>query len=155
MSIENIKSLMDGFDPAALLPEAGAVLEFLTLAARIAVVAGPVLLLLAGLAYLFIAPKEANYHFGYRCFHGMGSVEAWRYSQKMAGLIWTGLGLVLTVVMVIVSGGFAGKETNEALSSALTCVLWEAGLTLASVIAINSLVMYHFRANGDRRRRKR
>ena len=50
MSIENLKSLMDGFDPASLLPEAGAVLEFLTLAARIAVVAGPVLLLLAGLA---------------------------------------------------------------------------------------------------------
>ena len=154
MNIDDLKSLMDAFDPAALLPEAQVILDFLVKAARIAVIAGPVLLLLAGLAYLFLSPKEANYYFGYRCYYGMGSVEAWRYSQKMAGLIWTGLGLALTVVMLIVSGGFAGKEINEALTLALTCMLWEAGLVAVSVFVINGLVMYHFTAKGDRRRRK-
>ena len=154
MNIEDLKSLMDAFDPAALLPEAQSILDFLAKSARIAVIAGPVLLLLAGLAYLFLSPKEANYHFGYRCYHGMGSVEAWRYSQKMAGLIWSMLGLGLTVVMLIVSGRFAGMEINEALSAALRCLLWEAGLVALSVFAINGLVMYHFTASGDRRRRK-
>ena len=153
MSIEDLKSLMDAFDPASLLPETQSILDFLAKSARIAVVVGPVLLLLAGLAYLFLSPKEANYHFGYRCYHGMGSVEAWRYSQKMAGLIWSALGLGLTVAMVIVSGRFGGMEINEALSSALTCILWEAGLVALSVLVINSLVMYHFTASGDRRRR--
>ena len=154
MSIEDLKSLMDAFDPASLLPDVAEILDFLTAAVRLAVVAGPVLLLLAGLAYLFLAPKEANYHFGYRCFYGMGSVEAWRYSQKLAGLIWSGLGLALTIVMVIVSGRFAGMEINEALTLALTCILWEAGLVALSVLVINGLVMFHFTASGDRRRRK-
>ena len=154
MTIDDLKSLMDAFEPASLLPDAETVLGILVIAARIAVLAGPILLLVAGIMYMFLSPKEANYYFGYRCYFGMGSDEAWRYSQRMAGLIWTGLGLVLTIVMAIVSGGFGGKEANDALSAALTCILWEAGLVALSCIVINSLVMYHFTAKGDRRRKK-
>ena len=154
MNIEDLKSILDAFDPGALLPEMDALLGTLVSVVRFVLLAGPIAMLVLGLAYLFVAPKEANYHFGYRCFFGMGSVEAWRYSQRMAGLIWTALGLVLTVVMFFITGGFAAKSTVDALSSALTCVLWEAGLIAAACITINTLVAIHFTADGDRRLKK-
>jgi len=153
MSIDGLKSLMDAFEPSALLPELDSVLGLVNTAMRVAVLAGPVILLVMGILYLFAAPKEANYHLGYRCYFGMGSVEAWRYTQRMAGLIWTALGLILTVVMVIVSGGFRGKEIQEVLSGAITCILWEAGLVAVSCLAVNLLAMVNFTADGQLRRR--
>ena len=155
MNIEDLKSILDAFDPVALLPEMDALLGGLTALVRIVLLAGPALMLVLGLAYLFLAPKEANYHFGYRCFFGMGSVEAWRYTQRIAGLIWAVLGLALTVVMVLLSGGFAGKQTQEMLNLAMTCILWEAGLVAVSCLVINLLVAINFTASGDYRRRRK
>ena len=98
MNIEDLKSLMDAFDPASLLPEIESVLDVVLYAVRMATLVGPAVLLLLGLGYLIFAPKEANYYFGYRCMFGMGSVEAWRFTQRLAGIVWTVLGLVLTGV---------------------------------------------------------
>ena len=154
MNIEDLKSILDAFDPGALLPEMDALLGGLTGIIRFLLLAVPIVMLILGLGYLFLAPKEANYHFGYRCFFGMGSVEAWRYTQRIAGLIWAPLGLVLTIVMFIITGSFAEKAATEVLSSALRCVLWEGGLAIAACIAIHVLVGIHFTASGDRRLRK-
>ena len=153
MDFENIKELLDSFDPASLLPEMGTVLEFISKAMGILVLVGPLVLLVLGLAYLFIAPKEANHSFGYRCFFGMGSVEAWQYTQRMAGLIWTVLGLVLTVAALITRGGFPEMDVQQVINKALSCLLWQAGLTAASCIAINTLAAVNFTADGDFRRR--
>ena len=152
MSIDDLKSLMDAFDPASLLPDVAEILDFLTAAVRLAVVAGPVLLLLAGLAYLFLAPKEANYHFGYRCFYGMGSVEAWRYSQKMAGLIWTGLGLVLTVVMAILCGNIGGPDLMDVLVEAMIWIGSQGIALVVACIAIDIAVVCVFDRRGFRRK---
>ena len=40
----------------------------------------------------------------------MGSVHAWRFTQRIAGMILGGLGLILTVVMGVLSLGFASME---------------------------------------------
>ena len=154
MDFEKIKGLLEGFDPAALLPELDPLLAGLAGSMRCVVMAGPVALLVLGLAYLFLAPREANYWFGYRCFFGMGSVEAWRYTQRIAGLVWSGLGLVLTVVMFFVSAGYAAGEVQEVLSSAMGCVIWEAILITASCIVINTVVALYFDADGELRRRR-
>ena len=154
MNIDGLKSLMDAFDPASLLPELDSVLGVAGSAVRIAVLVGPILVLVMGLVYLFAAPKEANYYLGYRCYFGMGSVEAWRYTQRIAGLGWTVLGLILTVVMFLSTGKYAGMEIHEVLTSGLTCILWEAGLVAVSCLAINLLVMINFTADGEIRRRK-
>jgi hypothetical protein len=154
MDLQNIKELLDSFDPAALLPEMGTVLEFISKAMGILVLVGPLALLVLGLAYLFVAPKEANHSFGYRCFFGMGSVEAWRYTQRMAGLIWTVLGLVLTVAAFIARGGFPDMDVQQVISGALSCLLWQAGLIAVSCIAINTLAAVNFTADGDYRRRR-
>ena len=152
MNIDDLKGLMDDFDPAALLPEMDSLLEGISLVARVAVLVGPVLLLAAGLAYLLLAPKEANYTFGYRCVFGMGSVEAWRFTQRFAGIVWGILGLVLTLVMFSKTGNFAGQDLQELLWQAVKYVLWEAGLVAASCLVINTVVMLRFTYSGEYRK---
>ena len=64
LDIASIKSVMDGFDPASLLPDLSKVFGSLVGVCRVAVMIGPIITLILGLAYLFLAPKEANYYFG-------------------------------------------------------------------------------------------
>ena len=151
MNIESFKELMDGFDPAALLPDLSTVLGRVELIARIAVVLGPIVLLVLGLMYLFMSPREANHYFGYRCYFGMGSVEAWRFSQRLAGIAWGAMGLVLTVIMVIISTGFKGKEAMDMATSAVWCLVWQVVLVAVSVLVINFIVMLRFDRDGEYR----
>ena len=150
-SFEDIKVLMDNFDPATLLPDLSNVVGVVVFLTRIALLAGPIVLLVLGLAYFLVSPREANYHFGYRCYFGMGSQEAWRFTQRLAGMVWAGLGLVLTVVMLFVTGGFGGKDVMDVIGSGVTCLLWEIGLTVVSCIAINVIVALRYDRRGDRR----
>lgn len=151
MNMDSIKELMDNFDPASLLPDLTTVLGKVELACRIAVIVGPVILLVMGLVYLFLTPKEANYYIGYRCYYGMGSVQAWRFTQRLAGLLFTGLGLILTVVMVLTAGGFAGMEAMDMVWRAVTCLIWQAVLSLIATLAVNISAMVFFTAKGDPR----
>lgn len=152
MSIDDLKGLMDGFDPTTLMPDLSTIIGKVELVARIAVTIGPVILLVLGLIYLLAPPREANYHFGYRCWFGMGSVDAWRFTQRLAGIIWSALGLVLVIVMLIISGGFAGKEMMDMLWLAVKCVIWEAALVAISCLVINTLAALRFDSKGERRR---
>ena len=151
MSIEDIKQIMDGFDPAALLPDLTSLEGKVELICRIAVLAGPIVLLALGIAYFLLAPKEANYHFGYRCFFGMGSVQAWRFTQKVAGGVWGVLGLVLTLVMVNKTNGFREMEVVDQIMGALKCLTWEVLLAVVSCLAINITAAVFFNAKGDPR----
>ena len=155
VDIASIKQLMDGFDPASLLPELDQVFSTMATVCRVAVLVGPIVLLVLGLAYLFLSPKEANYYFGYRCYYGMGSVQAWRFTQRFAGIVLGALGLILTGVMLVLSGGFAGMDTMDMAWRALRCVLWEAGLTVVAVLAINGVTALTFDFRGEYRRRSR
>lgn len=151
MNVEDIKQLMDGFDPAALLPDLTTVAGKMELICRIAVLLGPILLLTLGLIYFFLAPKEANHHFGFRCYYGMGSVEAWRFTQKLAGLVWSGLGLILSVVMLLSTLGFRNLTIVDQVWRSVKCMCWEAGLTLAAVLFIQIMAAVCFDRDGIRR----
>ena len=154
MTIDDFKALMDGFDPASLLPELDTLIGKLALVARIAVLIGPVMLLVMGLLYFFASPKEANYHFGYRCYYGMGSVQAWQFTQHLAGIVWGALGLILGIVMLLISGSFAQMETMDLLWRAVYCVVWEAGLAAAACIGVNTVAAIRYDSKGALRRRK-
>ena len=154
MTIEDFKVLMDEFDPASLLPELDTVIGKIAFIARIAVLVGPIVLLVMGLLYIFAAPKEANYYVGYRCYFGMGSVEAWRFTQRLSGMVLGALGLVLTVVMLLISGSFAQMETMDLLGRAVYCVAWEAGLAAAACIGVNTVAAIRYDSKGALRRRK-
>lgn len=153
MSIEDFKGLMDEFDPASLLPELDTVISKIAFIARIAVLVGPVILLLMGLIYLVAAPKEANYILGYRCYYGMGSEEAWRFTQRIAGMVFGALGLILTVVMYLISGSFATMEVMDLLWKAVYCLLCEVGLIAAACIGINITAATFFDGKGYPRRK--
>ena len=155
VDIASIKELMDGFDPAALLPELESIFGVMAGICRVAVIVGPIVLLVLGIAYLFLSPKEANYYFGYRCYYGMGSVQAWRFTQRLAGIILGGLGLILTGVMVFLSGSFAGMQTMDMAWLALRCMLWEAALAVIAVISINVITALTFTGKGEYRNRKK
>lgn len=152
MSIEDIKQLMDGFDPASLLPNLDTMLGKTAFLMRILVLLGPIILLALGVAYLLVSPREANYHFGYRCYFGMGSEEAWRFTQRIAGLVWGGLGLVLTVVMLLISGSFGKLEPMDMVWKAVWCGVWEAVLIALACIGINITVAVFFDRSGRRKR---
>jgi len=151
MNVEDIKQLMDGFDPAALLPDLTTVAGKMELICRIAVLIGPVLLLVLGLIYFFLAPKEANHRFGFRCYYGMGSVEAWRFTQRLAGLVWSALGLILSIVMLLNTMGFRKMTIVDQVWRSVKCLGWEVGLVLAAVLFIHIAAAVCFDKDGCRR----
>ena len=155
IDFERLKKAFDNFDLATLFPKLDSVFGRITLICRVCVLVGPILLLILGLCYLFLAPKEANYYFGYRCYYGMGSVHAWRFTQRIAGMVLGGLGLVLTVVMTVLSLGFGSMDINAMVWRTVWCLVWEAVLSLLATLAINGLAMYWFDRKGELRRRPR
>ena len=54
--------------------------------------------------------------------------------QRIAGMVYSGVGLVLTVVMAIICISFGGMEPQDMLWIAVKCILWELG-----IIALASL----------------
>lgn len=154
MSIESLKTLLEDFDPAAFLPDLTSVFGKIELILRFLVVTGPVVMLVMGLVYFFLSPKEANHTFGYRTWFGMGSVEAWNFTQKLAGLVWGGLGLILTVIMLLIVNRYRLMDMESMLWSAVRCLLWEAGLALVALLGVNITVTVLFDWNGYRRGQK-
>ena len=155
LDVASIKSLMDGFDPAAMLPDLSELFGSLATLCRFSVMVGPVVLFVLGLAYLFLSPKEANYYFGYRCYFGMGSVQAWRFTQHLAGLLFGGVGLILTIVMFSISGSFAEMEVTDMVWRAADCLVWQAVIALVLTLLVNFLAFFFFDGKGGPRRKKK
>ena len=155
LDIDSIKAIMDGFDPASLLPELSEIFGSLSTVCRFCVMIGPVVLLVLGLLYLFLAPKEANWYFGYRCYYGMGSVYAWRFTQRFAGVVLTLTGLALSIIMFVLSANFGSMEVTDMVWTALELLVWEAGITLAANLLINATAALRFDRKGRRRSKKK
>lgn len=154
-TIDKLVTLVNDFDPASLIPELNTILGWVELFSRLCVMAAPVITLVLGLWYLLLPPKEANHSAGYRFYFGMGSVEAWRFTQKLAGIILAALGLLLSIIMLLISNGFRGMEAMDMVSKAITCILWELGILLVSHIAINIVVLLRYDRKGNLRNWKK
>ena len=113
---------------------------------------GPIVMLAFGLWYYFLPPKEANHKVGFRTWFGMGSVEAWRFTQRLAGVVWSGLGIVLLVMAIIVSLTFGGKDVMQIATSAFICLLWQAGLTVIGGLGISFIVFLRYDTLGYKRK---
>ena len=155
LNIDSIKALLDGVDPAALLPELSKVFDSLAPLCRLAVMVGPVVLLLLGLSYLLLSPKEANYYLGYRCYFGMGSEYAWRFTQRLAGWLFTGTGLALTVVMFTISAGFSNLPLQDMVWKAASCLLVELIASVLLILTVNLSAAFRFDRKGKHRRKRR
>lgn len=153
--IEELKTLVNEFDLANFIPEVDSILGWVELLVRIFVMAAPICILVFGLFYLFLPPKEANHRAGYRTYFGMGSVDAWRFTQFLAGVVWSGLGLILTVVMLLVSNGYRDMEMMDMVNNAIVCVLWEIGALTVCCLGINITALVVFDRKGVRRAKKK
>lgn len=159
---ENTTGFMDklaeditNFEVESLLPQLDTVIGRIEFALRLAVMVAPLLILILGLIYYFAPPKEANHKFGYRFYWGMGSVEAWQFTQRLAGAVWAGLGLVLTIVMLIVCIGFRGLDAMAMANAAVTCAVWELVLIGLACIGIDVVVAMRYDKEGNVRKNTR
>lgn len=147
--MDKLAELVTDFEVESLLPELDTVIGRIELATRLAVLIGPLLILVLGLIYYFAPPKEANHRFGYRFYWGMGSMEAWQFTQRLAGVVWAGLGLILTLIMLLICAGYRGMDAMEMANSAVACVLWELGLIGLACIGINVVVALRYDKQGN------
>ena len=151
MDLEALKSIFEDFDLAAFLPDISSIVGWVETVLRICVMAGPLLLLGFGLLYLIAPPKEANYGLGYRFWWSMASLDAWQFTHRLVGCVWTPLGLILTVVEALICNGFRRMEPMEMVMSAVKCIGWELALTLICCLAIDVVVVIVFDRKGFRR----
>ena len=148
----DLTKLLDG----SFLPDPAMLLEKLTPVLGVLLMAGPLLMVIMGLLYRFAAPGEANHHIGYRCYFGMGSVQAWRFTQRLAGTTWIVLGVILGAAMVIAKRtALTGLEPMDLLLRAVICALCQMGVLLVATVAIRIIVACTFDRHGVRRRDKR
>ena len=146
--MEAIKALTEGADLTKLLQDLSTFLGKVEALMRIAIMIAPLVLLGLGLLYFLAAPKEANYKLGYRCFWGMSSVEAWQFTQKLAGIVWSILGFVLCIVMTVQSGKFQGMEADAMAYLAMKYLLVELVCVVVSILLINLTVFVCFNHKG-------
>ncbi len=152
MDLDALLSALEGFDIAKFLPKLDSLLGWIETLLRFCVMAGPLLLLSFGLVYLLAPPKEANYSVGHRFWWSMASLDAWRFTHNLIGAIWSGLGLVLVIIMGVLCNSFRTMEPMDMVWCAVKCLLWELGLTVASVLAVNITAIVVFDRTGYRRK---
>ena len=152
MDLEALKALFEGFDLANYLPDITSLIGWVELMLRLAVMAAPLIVLGLGLIYLLAPPKEANYALGYRFWWSMASLESWQFTHRLAGMVWSGLGLILTIVMAVICNGFRGMDPMDMAWLAGKCLLWQIGILVLSCLAINITVIVIFDHRGFRRR---
>ena len=152
--MSDILSLLQDFDVANFLPEPDKFLRNLEGWVRLLVLAGPLVLLVLGVWYYFAPPGEANHSAGFRTYYSMGSVKAWLFAQKLAGMAYMVLGGGLTVIMLIVSLFFNGEKGLAMINAALVCVIIEAVLVLVVWVVLNLLVYKAYDKDGNPRKRK-
>lgn len=149
--MDAIMNLLGKLDPAALLPNISTVVWLMEFVARGATLIIPALILGFGLLYFFKPIQEANHIFGFRAYFGMGSVEAWRFAQRLAGFVYMILGGVMTLSMLIVNIVLIGKGTIALLTTVAISLVIEAILVGLAVLAINIYLAVLYDQDGYRR----
>ena len=155
MNTDAIKQLLQDFSFETfledLLPEPAPLLEKTALLSRLLMLIGPFIILGMGLYYFLNAPKEANFRSGYRCYFGMGSVEAWRFSQRLAGGIWCLVGLGLAIWMALAGPKLVDMALLDRMGQMAFYIFCQAMALLLSRWIINLLVFLRYDAKGRRR----
>ena len=143
--MEKITEILDKLDLAKFVPELDKLLELALKATRFAVRVGPMCILLLGIIYLFLHPNEANHKAGYRTFFGMGSVHAWRFTQRVSGFIMILVGLFLNGSAKKAAEGFSIQNSDEMISQAIDLIkvqlLW--AVIIIVFMALLTTVMFN------------
>ena len=108
--MEKITELLNNFSLEKYIPKLDTLMGWVQWLVSLAVRVGPICILVLGLIYLLIPPKEANRKAGYRTYFGMGSIMAWNFTQRVAGILMIPTGLILTIIAYSKAGKFASYD---------------------------------------------
>lgn len=150
--MDKLLSLFDDFDLAKILPDLQKVFADIRTWAGLLVLAGPLVLVGVGLYYMFLTPREANHRTGFRTPFGMGSVSAWRFTQRIAGLVYTVLGVILLVWMLIWKAGWSGLDIIPYVTKAVTALIIQGVLVALAWLGLNIVPGVFFKWSGEPRR---
>ncbi len=145
--------ILTAIDLGSVLPEFQGFLSDLRFYLGLFLLIGPLVMLALG-AWMFFKPiKTPTHKAGYRTYFGMGSKGAWRFTQWLAGLVWGGLGALLTVIMIIVCIAFSSMDLSAAASAGITWLIVEAAVALVAFIVVELVVALRFDKSGHLRRK--
>lgn len=150
--MEKIMDLLNNFDNLGkYIPKLDSVMDLALKLTKLAVRVGPVCILVLGLIYLLIPPREANYKAGYRTFFGMGSIAAWRFTQFVSGLIMTVMGLILNIMASNAVKDFPGMVSDLMIEKAVDLIKVQVICAIALYVFMFVLTMLMFTVKGDLR----
>lgn len=121
----DILSVLQDFDFSKLLPEPEKYLNSLEGWLRFLVLLLPLVMLGLGLWYHYKPKERKNFQTGMRRHFEKRSPEAWRFARDLAGKAYLLLGGMLSVLMLIISLFFSGKNGLATAVVALICVIIE------------------------------
>ena len=133
--MDKIISFFDKSSLDKILPKLDSVIDVMQKMMQWAIKLGPICILVLGLIYLLIPPKEANRHFGFRTYFGMGSIPAWLFTQRVSGTLMSVVGLCLYLTANKAAKAFVSMDFME---------ITEKALAIMKVQIISALVIYVF-----------
>lgn len=133
--MDKIMSFIDNLSIEKYIPKLDSVLDGIHWLIEWGVKIGPLCILVLGLIYMLIPPKEANRFFGFRTYFGMGSIPAWLFTQRVAGFLMTVVGLILFL---------GAKGAVKSFSNMELMAMSEKALDLIKTQIIAALIIYVF-----------
>lgn len=133
--MDKIMSFIENLSIEKYIPKLDSVLDGIYWLIEWAVKLGPLCILVLGLIYMLIPPKEANRYFGFRTYFGMGSISAWLFTQRVSGFLMTVVGLIL---FLTAKGAVKAFDTMELMAMS------EKALDLIKSQIIAALIIYVF-----------
>ena len=152
LDMDFLKSLISDFDLMSILPDLADVMDWIVKGVNIALIIGPVVLAVLGLWYLLLPTREANHFIGYRFFWGMGSVKSWKFTQRLAGAVWLGVGIKMAMEAYDNQAQLEAMETIDLMYTAIDVILHQVWYVVVSCLIINAIVFLIFNFKGNVRR---
>ena len=147
--MEKITELLNNFSLEKYIPKLDSVMGWVQWLISLAIRVGPICILVLGLIYLLIPPKEANRKAGYRTYFGMGSIMAWNFTQRVAGVLMIPTGLLLTVIAYVKIGKFSDYDLMTMAQEAFGAIKFQVVCALIIYIFMFVLTAVMFTRKGD------
>jgi len=147
--MEKITELLNNFSLEKYIPKLDSLMGWVQWLISLAIRVGPICILVLGLIYLLIPPKEANRKAGFRTYFGMGSVMAWNFTQRVAGVLMIPTGILLTLIAYIKMGKFPDYDLMEMAQEAFGAIKFQVVCALIIYVFMFVLTAILFTRNGS------
>ena len=147
--MEKITDLLNNFSLEKYIPKLDTLMGWVQWLISLAIRVGPICILVLGLIYLLIPPKEANRKAGFRTYFGMGSVMAWNFTQRVSGLLMVPTGLILTLIAYAKVGKFSDMDLMTMAQSAVDAIKGQVICAFIIYVFMFVLTAVMFTRKGD------